>query len=1011
MAKPKNKLSGGVTTFIHPRYLNDRIGYTYDVLLPEKVLVNELGDSSKSPFYLSITSEKSDSKQRLTTPNGELVPINGFAKYYPSYEEGTAMSVTGAFGVQGQAGLLVPESDEYKVATDPTTRLNTLKVRQFMVFMEYINELARIYKSDILKFIKRNIERRHPIEYNIDGTGPKALGPAEVFMMITRGEITESQAREMLDPVNIGRPIPGGLYGDIPVPSGSVINLPGMRQPTKTPEEIENTKKENKEYFAKIRQVNNTIYNSIRGQKIDDPKNPSLIIPSIFWFGGAEAIKLDTRTTLPESLFTELLALQKTFEKEIFNAKVPDILVSFKNNLKKLNDDFTKESELVATVNKANAGMPLDDSDKNKQLFEDEYQKQLRDDAKLTVLDTQNQYKDLLPGVSLPAEIKSAYEGSKNVWVSYKVRDIKQGGGKSAFQNWAIIFITSDEYKDFVKRSNIQVTNENILNDEAYAQKMNPTIDIKKLAETKSFYNSDVFESEDPDGLNIDLIDKLRIQEEEFNKTIADLKAPFQGEKDEIIAKNQESLVKLREKIGSVSGDMFKKLDDGMAVNKQNRIERQKQETERELKDSTKEDKDSALASLRNYQSCTSAKPPEETEPPERVFQDVNLQDIIAQSGRLLSGGRKKKNSVANQVYLLNKRYVDSNGFESPLVRTNSARKKGGAQVTTSVDPSLGVQGITQDELFDTSGLDKQMADMEFATNILDMADMAVGAIPIVGDLFSAGIAIANLVMADEIRKKEAEKEARRIENERLLDSWYKWKDDMIDQLVTTLSGQEDPEIYKKMKEKAIETFRTIDKSNPPGRREVIAFSKTLDAERDVFINQRKAITDQMSQNSEEIVDVIADVLQQQDDERSTLIEEGNAERMKVIDGFTTQLKDYIKKFVEDQGKLDEEEKRADEQAEKVADKIEEKQEELEDDAEDIAGLKGYSACKTSAKSAEQLRAEALQELEDEQDDLEEAQAQGTAPKEGLGKRYKKYNKNSIANQIYLLNMKYIKSF
>jgi hypothetical protein len=213
------------------------------------------------------------------------------------------------------------------------------------------------------------------------------------------------------------------------------------------------------------------------------------------------------------------------------------------------------------------------------------------------------------------------------------------------------------------------------------------------------------------------------------------------------------------------------------------------------------------------------------------------------------------------------------------------------------------------------------------------------------------------------------------------------------------------------MKEKAMNTFKTIQKDKAPTKREIAEFSKTLDAERDIFINARKAITDQLAQNAEEIVDVIADIIESQDDERTALMTEGSEERQKVIDEFTTKLKDYIKNFTEEQAKLDEEDERADEQAERVADKIEEKQEELEDDAEDIAGLKGYSACKTNAKTEEQLRAEALEELEDEQDELEEAQAQGTVPLQGLGKRYKKYNKNSIANQVYLINMRYINSF
>jgi len=300
---------------------------------------------------------------------------------------------------------------------------------------------------------------------------------------------------------------------------------------------------------------------------------------------------------------------------------------------------------------------------------------------------------------------------------------------------------------------------------------------------------------------------------------------------------------------------------------------------------------------------------------------------------------------------------------------------------------------------------------MEMATNILGMADMAVGFIPVVGDLLSAAIGITNMVMADEIAKKERELEEKRKENARLLDSWYAWKDNMESQVVLTLSTQEDPEIYKVMKANALDSFRNMTPDDPPTSREIRAYSKQIDDERNSIISTRKNITDQIAQNAEDITGVIADTLESQDEARTDLVNEGFEERKKVIDAFTTQLKDYIKKFMGEQSKLDEEDRKVEEQAEKVADMVEEKQEELEDEAEDIAELKGYSTCKTNAKSAEQLKAEALQDLEEKQDELEEAQAQGTVPLQGLGKRYKKYNKNSIANQVYLLNMKYIKSF
>jgi hypothetical protein len=710
MAKP-NKLSGGRTIFMNKVYLDDRLEYAYTTLLSSNV-INELGDDSKTPFYHIATSKYSakNNPRPLMFPGDRREgddydtrsPIEvSFNNYYPY--------------ISGDTGA---SNDEYQGATDPKLRLNELKKKQFIAFMNYINELARIYKSDILKFIKRNIERTYPIGQDIDfNSNPNPTGYHNTY-----GNV------DALEPFKVGWQKNVGATKVPPVKSitGHIIT-PGYEWGGKevyfTQEMVDERNRDIQKYKDKIKAVNNNIYNAIRNQKIDDPLNPSLIIPSILWFGGYSVTNLDLRTTLPETLYTELLATEKAFESEIFNAKVPDIIVSFKNNLKKLYDEYIQEGNNIAYIKQMEAGLPVD-TEGNIEAFQKEYDRQMKDNVTLNILDVGTK-------VTQQTEKSKTVEATAN-YVPYKVRDIKEGNGRNAFQNWVIIFVQSEEYDDFVKSQNIEVTNQNIFNDEEYQKKMNPTLDVKKLAETKTFFNADVFESEDPDGLNIDLIDKLRKQEEDFNKTVADLKAPFPEEQEKRKADNAESLKKLQDKIASVSGDMFKKLDEGMAVNKQNRIERKKQETEKELEESTKEDKDGALASLRNYQSCTSAKPPEETEPPERVFQDVNLQDIIAQSGRQLTGGRKKKNSVANQVYLLNKRYVDSNGFESPLVRTNSARKKGGNTTTTTVkvDDDLAVQGMSYTQE-DTNKLQQEIEDMQAGSEYLGYADMLVGFIPV----------------------------------------------------------------------------------------------------------------------------------------------------------------------------------------------------------------------------------------------------------------------------------------
>ena len=1010
MAKPKKcckkkqlskKLEGDGILEINTSYIADRNQYTYNYLIP----------SSNSAINLAFE-----------------VPL-----VYPLYLSGD----TQLFG----------ETDEYAQNVYLRPREKILNAKKSMAVIDYINQVGSVYRTNILKFIKRNMEKTYPV-----------------------GEQTISFIDTNIEPgKQIGFHHPGGdetnYYGKIPPPEKFegqelpyyVVNMMnrdnrsesgaveyGRQKRGNTREEIEKNLEAEKKlemdkykafYKNKVKSVNTALFNGIRSQVTDNPNNPSLIIPSPIWING-EAIEvegnIDLKTTLPENYYDELLATQKAFEREIFNSKVEGLKPLLIEKFKTLDDEFKLKSKYIPTIEDAFEGKlgnktqgsgtksggfgkqthvgvgereraPTDPKYEN--AFRAEYDRQIKNGDSFSILDVTGFNRQ----GSWNTEAILGSSEAKFSWVTKRARDFTDGEGRTAFENWLISFITSEEYNQFIRQEHPDTFKEIDDKENEIKEKMNPTVDTKKLGETKTFFNAEVLESEDTDGVNTDLIDKLKKQEEDYNKVIADLKAPFEKEQADQQIKNNEALEALRAKIASVDASTFKQLDEGMAINKQNRVERQKQDAEREIAERTKEDKDGALASLKNYESCAT-KPVKET--PERVFQDVNLQDVIAQSGRQLAGGRKKNNSIANQVYLLNKRFVDSNGFESPLVRTNSARKKGGAtNMSNEPDPlsELGIQGDTTNYL-NTSGLEDEIAWLDAQEQGLGFAEMGVGLIPVVGDLLSAVMTIGGMMVADERAKKEKELEERMKENERRLESWYKWKDDMERQVIQTLSSQEDPNIFKEMKKTAIANYKATTKPSP-SRGQIRTFSLEIDGEREVYINSRKVVTDQIAQNSEEIVDVIADVLQQQDEDRTALLDKGSDERMELIDAFTTRLKDYIKKFTEEQDKLDEEDRKVEEQAQKVADMVEEKQDELEDEAEDIAELKGYSECKTNAKSEEQLRAEALEELEDEQEDLEEAQAQGTVPLQGLGKRYKKYNKNSIANQVYLLNMKYINSF
>jgi ABC-type lipopolysaccharide export system ATPase subunit len=455
---------------------------------------------------------------------------------------------------------------------------------------------------------------------------------------------------------------------------------------------------------------------------------------------------------------------------------------------------------------------------------------------------------------------------------------------------------------------------------------------------------------------------------------------------------------------------MYAELKKAMATNSQNRVDRKNEDIRVKLDEKLIDEEDSALASLKNFKDCSSGPPRQVT--PARIFQDVNIQDIIKKSSNELLAGGRKRMSIAQQVYLINKRHIGDYSDEGPNIKYNSARKKGGAtdgvnRHTTNIDSRLGIQDATTNYI-DYSQLEKEINDMDLAITILDLADNVVGMIPFVGDALSAGITIANLVMAEEIKKKEREIEEKRKENERLLDSFYVFKENMQNQMVLTLSTQADPKIYKKLKQAAIKAFMNVDPNNTPTPREVKMYSNRLDEERNNVINSRKAITDQMTENSTEILDVVGNTLEEQDNEKSALINQGFQARKAIVTEFVKKLKEFVKDFIEEQKGLDKQDELADRQAAEVADIVDKKQEELDDEAEDIAQLKGYSGCKSNVKSQEQMKEDALNELKAQEKQREEDIAQGKISMQGLGKRYKK---NSIANQVYLLNARFINSF
>jgi len=1033
--KLKKNIEGGVVgrLKINPTYLLDRIRYTYQHIFNKPELFNDnettgLRDIRGTPLFFLKTSTigkdiaESEGYQDVvgstvsttgdngTVDNvkiGDIIPFQYFSQFYANYISGdftravqasasqerlaAAIKRRGGGKYSGGASVTDPNYDEFIEKTATQARVAILMIKQFDIFMDYINKVGSEYKKGLLRYLKQNMDKAFPVGEDID-FNERYEGGLSVREAAAEAKAAATTAARGLTDKRRSR----SLYGDVePVskPSDTTNNVEMAAYNT---------------YIATIRNVNEKLYNSIRNQTTDDPENPSLIIPSAFWFFG-DIIKvsgdLDIKTTLPEALYTELLAVQKAFERDVFNSRADSFTSYLQERIRQLTTQYNEEGRFINEAEKAKTGFSsIITNPEDTEILEKEYKRQKDEDETLHLVEKTFNKASVDPNTKIEMQ---TVKGIKYVVIN--TNDIEAEGTKTAFDVWLTFFIRSEEYPIFVKSINKNRDNEDkVLQD--IDKEITGAVDLDEVAKTKTFYNAEVFESEDPDSVNYDLIKELREQEDSFNKVVADLKAPFEIAQAEQRRKNEEALNALKAKIGPTEEKMYKELDKAMATNRQNRVDRKNEDVRVKLDEELMDEEDSALASLKNFKDCSSGPPRQVT--PARIFQDVNIQDIIKKSSNELLAGGRKRMSIAQQVYLLNKRHIGDYSDEGPNIKYNSARKKGGAtdgvnRHTTNIDSRLGIQDSTTNYI-DYSQLEKEINDMDLAITILDLADNVVGMIPFVGDALSAGITIANLVMAEEIKKKEKEMEEKRKENERLLDSFYVFKENMQNQMVLTLSTQADPKIYKKLKQAAIAAFMNIDPNNSPTPREVKMYSNRLDDERNNVINTRKAITDKMTENSTEILDVVGNTLEDQDNEKSALINQGFQARKAIVTEFVKKLKEYVKAFIEEQKGLDKQDDLADRQAAEVADIVDKKQQELNNQAGDIAQLKGYSGCKSNVKSQEQMEEDALNELKEKAKQQEEDLAQGKITMQGLGKRYKK---NSIANQVYLLNMRYINSF
>jgi len=765
--------------------------------------------------------------------------------------------------------------------------------------------------------------------------------------------------------------------------------------------------KDTPEWYKNIETQSRSIYEYLKAQDVETAERPSIFLPSAVWIGGKDLhlgkneTDVDLVSTIPKPVIPLVLEVQKHFEADVFNALIPNYNNKLLIDFRKYMSLKQKNEQLVNNI--INEVSNVDDiTDAQEKLFKDEYDRQVRDNETLHILDRTK--------ANLIQEKDTDLNTEHSNWKLVEVRKIEGDTPTKKYNNWKKIFVTSDEYSDWVKDQDKE--HQDALS--SLEQQYEPTkLDIDKLSKEKTFYNADIFDEEDTEGLNYDVIQHLKEQEDTFNELLSKVKDGFTKDEQKKKSDLEATIEALKKKIQDNKDKNFKELDDAMATNKENQQKRIADEAERKIASQKIVDEDSALASLTNYSGCDSK--PKQTVPPPKVYKDVNIQDLVQKQNQALFG-QGKKMSLAQQLYLLNKAYVRHTGEGKPHGKKNRSKYYGGIDSSAAND-SIGDTGYTANDVSFAGTDTKENDDVDMAMGIVGTIgafapfplDVAIGIVTAIVEFFNA----------EEAARKREEARQLQIEQNRRENTFDEWKDNMTKQTISFLEGETDDSNYKQLRKQAINAFIERDKKNPPSRKEIRDYGKQLDITRQNNLDVRKNIMNQYTQNAIDVNNEYYNMKNEHQEAMEKIVEDVQKERQQLIDAYTAEVKNKISGFLKEEDQIHLQEKLAKQQNAKVEQMIKEKKEELNEQAKGISELQGYSSCSANTKSNDELRQEAEEELKRQQAENEEAQAQDkplpNPPQSsplttGSGFRNKS-KKNSIAHQVYLLNQRYIKSF
>jgi hypothetical protein len=725
------------------------------------------------------------------------------------------------------------------------------------------------------------------------------------------------------------------------------------------------------------------IYKYLRALKDwDDPDKPSAFFPGVLWFGGRN-IKvtgdLDIQTMVLPKLVDDILVLQKRYESEIFDATIPKYLDYFKRINDSLLTKLNKQTSFIDNITTNLTAAQMENlTDEDERVLKAEFDRQMSIPGfKLNILGTKD----------TSAEHQGSRTGSQVI-----VANIG-GTGVDKYNNWKRQFILSYEYKEFIGE-----VNKGDLDDlEKYKENFVDAdkVDIEKLSKEKTFFQADVFANEDEESMNLDIIEKLRTQENDYNQQLKTAEATYKAQEEAHQTEVKKGLDDLKKKLIQAKDKTLADIQAAVEKNKANDLTRKKVEGERQRVAAQIEQNQDALMKLKNYSGCDT-QPPLKV-PPKAVLKDAGLRDLIKASEdnlkNVLSGGKKK--SIKEWYYELNQKYIGG-------VDENMDNNAQGYNINVQGDEDIGavsysgaVSGIGNTSVED--GVAMAGVAIELISMALPPPANAIGML--IGGIMSLAGDLAG-------KAKQEELEKQRRERERQIASFASWKQQAEDQVVSFLEGETDNDKFKASLKKAVDAFAARDPSNPPSDGAIKTYKREIIETRKANMEIRQNISDTIAENTKDVVRELLDLLKDHDDNMEYINEEIDNERNEYIEAYTTEIKTLIDTFAKDQEKL---------AADLVA-----AQAKNRSDAEllQVALPAIQQNTVTPADIAKDIKAQnaaneeaVAQGAKDVPPATIETVVPGTTT--ASGKPYKRKNvpKNSIANQIYMLNMNYIKSF